>query len=190
MRITVRFLTVLVLVVLAIPAQARDMTGKGGIGVLVTTEGMPMLAFRYWRTHLALEGLLGYVATTPTPATLERPDTTQLRIALGFLYRLADDQKASLALGLRPWLQYTLQSATDQKDQSTWRFGAEIPLQGEVFLNDHISLIGHVGLTIDLATPQARTDGSATALDLRKDTTLLIGVRGGFSGGAGVTYYF
>ena len=171
-------------------AQARDMTGKGGVGLLVTTAGMPMLAFRYWRTNAALEGLIGYVATTPTPATADHPDTTQVRLALGFLYRLHDAAKSSLSLGLRPWLQYTLASSPTEKDQSQWRFGAEIPLQGEVFLNDHFSLIGHVGLTFDFAPPQARADGNATSLDALKDSTLVIGMRGGFSGGAGVTYYF
>lgn len=176
------------------------MTGKGGIGVLVTTEGMPMASFRYWRTNFALEGLLGYVASTPTPARVTRPDLTQLRFAFGLLYRIADAAKASLAIGVRPWLQYTLASysvyyrpsgqAPTEVDDGSWRFGAEIPLHGEVFLNDHISLVGHVGLTVDLGTPLGRSDGAATALDRQKDTTVLIGLRGGFAGGAGATYYF
>ena len=189
-RIAGQFLAMVVFLACALPAQARDMTGKGGVGALITTEGVPMAVFRYWRTNVALEGLLGYVASTPTPATVARPDTTQVRVAIGFLYRLHDAQRASLALGVRPWLQYTLTKSPDQNDQSNWRLGAEIPLQAEVFLNDHFSLIGHAGLTIDLAQPQARGDGLTTTLDQKQDTSLLIGVRGGFSGGAGFTYYF
>ncbi len=203
-KVCLQFLTGLpllaVLVLAASPVQARDMTGKGGVGMLVTTEGMPMAAFRYWRTNFAVELLVGYVATTPSPATVTRPDTTQVRAAIGFLYRIADAPKTSLAIGLRPWLQYRLTSysiylrpnnqALTEMDPGFWSFGAEIPLHGEVFLNDHFSLIGHVGLTIDLGAPLARSDAAATTLDQAKDTNLLIGIRGGFSGGAGVTYYF
>ncbi len=202
-KVCLRILAVLLLAgphFVAAPAQARDMTGKGGIGLLITTEGMPMVAFRYWRTNFAFEALAGYAATTPVPATVNQPDTTQVRFAMGLLYRVADSPKASLAVGLRPWVQYRLTSydvylrpagqAPTEMSPSSWNFGAEIPLHGEVFLSDHFSLIGHVGLTIDLGAPAARTDGTMTVLDRATDTTLLIGIRGGFSGGVGVTYYF
>ncbi len=196
-----RYLAVLLLGLLAAtPSYARDMTGKGGVGLLVTTDGMPMAVFRYWRTSFAVEGLVGYVSATPAPARVTHPDTTQVRLALGFLYRIGDAAKASLALGVRPWVEYTLASYSvfyrpngqtpTQIDDGTWRFGAEIPLHGEVFLNDHFSLVGHVGLTFDLGPPNGRPDGTATSLDQQKDATLLIGVRGGFAGGAGATYYF
>lgn len=195
-----RCVALAVLLFAAAPAYARDMTGKGGVGLLITTEGMPMATFRYWRSSVALEALVGYVSTTPATARVSHPDVTQLRIALGLLYKLGDASRASLSLGLRPWLQYTLSTysiflrpsgqAADEVEDSNWRFGAEIPLQGEVFLNDHFSLIGHVGLTMDIGPPISRSDGAATALDLQKDTTFLIGVRGGFAGGAGATYYF
>ena len=198
MMLPSRLLVLAVLFFAAIPAQARDMTGKGGVGLLITTEGMPMAVFRYWRTNLALEGLFGYVSTTAVPARVTRPDLTQLRLAIGILYRIADAPKASLAIGIRPWLQYTLASyavfyrpgVPTTVDDGSWRFGAEIPLHGELFLNDHFSLIGHVGLTIDLGQPLGRSDGATTALDQAKDTSVLIGVRGGFAGGAGFTYYF
>lgn len=176
------------------------MTGKGGVGLLVTTEGMPMAAFRYWRTSYALEALVGYVSATPVPARVTRPDTTQVRVSLGFLYRIGDAPKASLAIGLRPWVEYTLVSYSvfyrpngqtpTQVDDGNWRFGTEIPLHGEVFLNDHFSLIGHVGLNVDFGSPVARLSGTATALDQQKDASLFIGVRGGFAGGVGATYYF
>ena len=191
---------VVALLWMAFPAQARDMTGKGGVGMLLTTEGMPMASFRYWRTNFALEGLIGYVSTTPVPARLTHPDTTQVRFALGFLYRIGDASKASLAIGLRPWASYLLTTwsvfyrpdgqAPSQVENSCWRFGAEIPLHGEVFLNDHFSLVGHVGLTIDLGPPIGHINcGNSLAVG-QKDPTLVIGVQGGFAGGAGATYYF
>jgi hypothetical protein len=189
-----------VLFLLAVPAQARDMTGKGGVGMLLTTEGVPMASFRYWRTNFALEGLIGYVSTTPVPARLTHPDTTQVRFSLGFLYRIGDAPKASLAIGLRPWAEYLLTSwslfyrpdgqTLSPTENSCWRFGTEIPLHGEVFLNDHFSLVGHVGLTFDFGPPIGHIN-CGTAPNVGKgDPTLVIGLRGGFAGGAGASYYF
>lgn len=191
---------VAVLLLLAFPAQARDMTGKGGIGVLLTTEGMPMASFRYWRTNFAIETLAGYVSSTPVPARLSHPDTTQVRLSIGFLYRIGDAPKASLAIGVRPWVEYQLASwsvayrpdgqTPSEVDNGCWRFGAEIPLHGEFFLNDHFSLVGHAGLTIDLGPPLGRINCSSPAPGAPADPALVIGVQGGFSGGAGMTYYF
>lgn len=181
-------LLLLALLLMPLESLARDMTGKGGVGVLVTTEALPMLAFRYWRTNFALELLAGYrsVSLAPQPAQ-PRPEQIDVLFALGLLYRVADGARASLALGLRPWLRYTLQSV---HDQSSWRFGTEIPLQAEAFLTDHFSLIGAVGLTIDFGAPIVRSTTTGTSLDGPTDTGVLLGVRGGFSGGLGATYYF
>jgi hypothetical protein len=125
-----------------------------------------MLAMRYWRTQFALEALVGYQATTPVPARISRPDETNLRLSLGLLYRIADAQKASLAVGIRPWAQYQAASYTlsyrpgggdaVEVDTSSWRFGAEIPLHAEVFLNDHFSLSGQAALTRGWADDRAR----------------------------------
>lgn len=182
----------LALLLAARPAQARDMTGKGGVGALLTAAGMPMASFRYWRTNFALELLGGYVTSRPAEPQPGNQETTQLRLAVGLLYRLADSQRASLAVGLRPWLQYFVPRDPAAADNpSTWRFGAELPLQAELFLNDHVSLVGLVGLTIDVGKPLTRGDGADTALERGQGgSDIVIGMRGGFSGGAGVSYYF
>ena len=200
-----RWLLAAWIVLVAAPhAHARDMTGKGGVGLLVTNSAMPMASFRYWRTQLALEVLAGYVASTPVSATAARPDQTNLLVAVGLLYRIADAPKASLSLGLRPWVRYTLTSfGVDERDAdnpgewtvrtidvSTWRFGAEIPLQAEAFLTDHFGLVGSVGLTMDLGRPLVIGRDHSGTLDRDTSAGVLLGVRGGFSGGLGATYYF
>ena len=195
-----QLLLVVAMLACALPVQARDMTGKGGVGMLVTNDGMPMLAFRYWRTQVALEVLAGYVATTPSQPTAVRQDLTELVVAMGLLYRVADAPRASLSVGVRPWAryllgQYTVPATTaggspTSIDTSTWRFGAEIPLQAEAFLTDHFGLVGSVGLTVDLGQPISVGASRATTLDTQANTSVLVGVRGGFSGGLGAMYYF
>lgn len=48
------------LMVLTETAYARDMTGKFGIGMGLTSEAMPTLTLRYWRTKVALEVMVGW----------------------------------------------------------------------------------------------------------------------------------
>ncbi len=230
-------------------AMARDMTGKIGVGVGMTGQGMPMVVLRYWRTKLAFEAMVGWQSTqrklepvsvqagqvlppksgqatpsvqaahgcvaaaqeigaaaasiTDCSATL---DLSYLRLAFGVLYRISDGPRASLSLGVRPWLQTTTQtltevtaniaasgattsaSATPIVSSPSIRWGIEIPLMGEAFLTDNASFYGQiaVGMVVGRLPEYATT--SITSRVGHSDSW--IGTSGSYSGGAGFCYYF
>lgn len=219
------------------------MTGKAGLGVLVTGARLPMAAVRYWRTQFAFEALFGWTtrqSTQPTvslhgghlqPTAAGLPpspeavaacqgsvldqrssvacatdlELAQTRLSIGLLWRIADAPRASLIIGLRPWVQWSTQTekttttlvyhtkgltlpvvATNQPLPR--QYGLEIPLIAEFFFNDHASMSGQVALQVGRGTaigyPTTTLEARAT------DTSFLIGLRGSWSGGAGVTFYF
>jgi len=230
--------------VVAVPAQARDMTGKAGVGVLVGQPELPLVVVRYWRTHFAIEVLAGWSAHEvqhatvvvrdgvpdpsppfgPQPSPIElaacmevaaearadaictaRTGISHTRVAIGLLWKFGDAARATLAFGLRPWLHLAAQStvvahSTARKD--TWealpnlasapalptRWGVDLPVATELFLNDHVSLVGQVALRFGSGEiPHHPT----TAVERRtSDGSTWLTITGAWSGGAGVTYYF
>lgn len=132
-------------------------------------------------------------------ATLE---LSTLRLALGMLLRVGDGPRASLAVGLRPWVQLgtqtlkltrttTLAKESDSGDgnkvhslDALW--GVDFPLHAEAFLSDHISIHGQVALSIGYGGLPA---GAQSGI-LNRANSLWLGTGGAFSGGAGFSYYF
>lgn len=133
-----------------------------------------------------------------------------LRVALGFLYRIGDQPRASLAVGVRPWLQITTEtteneteisvkdgpedfktvssSSTTQVADPTVRWGVEFPLQAEAFLSDHFSVIGTVSVSVLRgSSPEPGIDSLSRGA---QSGSLLVNLGGVFSGGAGFAYYF
>ncbi len=230
-------------------AFARDMTGKIGVGMGLSGQGMPLAVIRYWRTKVAFELMVGWQSTqrdldpvsvqagqvlppkagqaTPTlqaaqgcltaakeigaaassttncSATL---DLSYLRVAVGMLYRIADGPRASLSLGLRPWLQTTTQtlteatvnvssagastsaSATPIVSSPAMRWGVEIPLVGEAFLTDNASFYGQIA--IGLARGRLPEYPSTTITSHMAAGETWLGTSGSYAGGAGFCYYF
>ncbi len=86
-------LVALALAVTASPgdATARDMTGKGGIGVMHSLDSdllrPPAFAFRYWRTDLAIEML---VAVDWQARRWPADDLRETQGGIGVLIRLID----------------------------------------------------------------------------------------------------
>lgn len=222
-------------------AQARDMTGKASVGVLMTNDGLAKLALRYWRTQMAVEVTAGWESRTlslptvqvqngvervpsgATAADVERCvlaaddptnattcastySTTALRIGFALLYRIGDARQASLAVGLRPWVQLESDARSDrisavsaagvaqtsrtlsEVGDAPLRYGVEIPLQAEAFVTDHISVVGSVALSASLGRLTRRA-GDGPGQRSQKDD-LWLGLGGVFSGGAGISYYF
>lgn len=132
-------------------------------------------------------------------ATLE---LSTLRLALGMLLRVGDGPRASLAVGLRPWVQLGTQTLKltrtttlgkdsdsgdgNKSDSLGTLWGLDIPLHAEAFLSDHISIHGHVALSLGYG---GLPNGSASAI-LQGASGVWLGTGGAFSGGGGFSYYF
>lgn len=222
---------------LANTAHARDMTGKAGVGVQVDAQNVPRLVFRYWRTNSAIELLAAWPSRTaqwPADSKLSdlpvasRPTADgnvmqhyfyeqrqPIRIALGFLYRIGDAPRASLAIGVRPWLQIDKRNfrwrsenpgevplvdppfqdkdgtAVAPQEVTFWNYGVELPLQAEAFLTDNFSLQGYVSINATLGVPVDEKTALSNPLAARADAnTFTLSTAGAFSGGAGFCFYF
>lgn len=167
------------------------MTGKGGLGVLATTTGTPYLSFRYWRTKAAIEILASYTSHSASDLNAaNEPNISDLRVALGVLFRIGDQPRASLSVGVRPWLVYHAETRPSPAlaKGGVDRYGIELPLQAEFFLMDNFSLLGTVAANIQLGSTATQAD---TQLEARAGNgSFLVTVGGGFSGGLGFSYYF
>lgn len=230
----------------AMPCYGRDMTGKAGVGITLTSTGMPLLTLRYWRTRVGLELMTGWRSHLDAMPTVTIQDgkrvlqaadvaasgelvaecnalvngndlakqpgarsvctgtleLSTLRLAAGGLWRIGDSPRASLSVGLRPWVQLgseTLKlyrTTTLGKDSNSGDgnktnnlstlWGIDLPLQAEAFLTDHASFNGHVALSMGYGAVPSRS-GSKVWQDARG---VWLGTSGVFSGGAGFSYYF
>ena len=167
------------------------MTGKAGLGVLVATTGTPYLSFRYWRTKAAVEILASYTSHSASDLNPGNdPDVSDLRVALGVLFRIGDQPRASLSTGIRPWFVYHAETkvAPAQSQSGVDRYGIELPLQAEFFLMDNFSVLGTIAANIQLGSTATQ---AYTALEAGAGNgSVLVTVGGGFSGGLGFSYYF
>lgn len=134
-----------------------------------------------------------------------RDELSVRRVAIGWLYRLADAPRATLAIGVRPWLQLSARNTTatfaaNQKGvewqlatspstqvlPSIW--GVEIPLLAEFFLNDHLSLTAQGALNFGVGpSPQWPDYRLAAAASQR---TAWLNLQGSWAGGAALLFYF
>ncbi len=172
------------------PSYARDMTGKAGIGVVQTTDGTPYLTVRYWMSGAVLELLASYGSHSGVQSLTNAASSSEIRAALGLLVKIGDQPRASLSVGLRPWLVYHAESQP-QAAVSTGevtRYGLELPLQGELFLTDNLGLSGSIGLTAEIHTVTTYANAASTSSVSNQVLDLRLG--GGFAGGMGITYYF
>lgn len=176
----------------ACPASARDMTGKAGIGVLASLDGVPHLALRYWRTDLSAELLAGWSSHAVTSQPLDAPtapNETDVRVSLGLMWRVGDQPRATLSLGVRPWFTYHALSrpALLESSGGIAQWGVELPVQAEFFVSDNFGITGAFGPSVLAgASPNTpRTSLGAHTADGSWSATLM----GGYGGGLGFTYY-
>lgn len=147
-------------------------------------------------------------AASQSEATLTcdwRQELSVRRFALGALLRIADAPRASLAVGVRPWLQLSNRVETPTyvatkagvkttvptaatPDSLAARWGVEIPVVAEFFLNDHISISGQLGLGFGWgATPELSTQAITQTMG---DDDVWLALQGNWSGGVGLLFYF
>ncbi len=182
-------------------AAARDMTGKGGLGVLVPTSSRlghtPVLALRYWRSAFAFEAA-GGADWFMTSAGDD--DTRRVFGQVGGTWRLVDSRRLTAGLGGRLWMVYesrelTLAGATGTEYEITNDFGLilEILLVAEYFFTDHFGISASVGPALSWGwscETQSRSDcGLIDVFDARRGATVLE-LGGRYGGGIGMTYYF
>jgi hypothetical protein len=160
--------------------QARDMDGKLGIGYGqgLSQTGVSGLAIEYWVGYVKIGALVGFDMWVPD----QGEGTTEVKAAVHVLYAVARARNANLNIGIRGNAGFQLFG-----DEEATGFGIELPIEAEYWLAEHVSLTGHVGLTIDLL------DGEANPL--LAESTAGEGIRlglgaAGFAGGVGFRFYF
>jgi hypothetical protein len=182
-------------------AEARDMSGKGGIGVLnaLNTElrRPAALSFRYWRSTIAFEAL---VALDWLQRDHPQDNLRETQLGLALLVRVLDTPHISATIGIRGWAQYSWTLTDDPAEEESFLgLLIEVPLQVEFFLSDHSSLIASVGPSVlfsqRLKSSLSPEGSSLLSLqggekDLDKRGGIAVDLGGGFSGGIGFTYYF
>ena len=179
------------------------MTGKAGFGLTASSAGPPSLSLRYWRTQSAYELLVAATSHSTDSVQVDATHSatvldTQLRAAIGILYRIADHPHASLAVGLRPWILYeyggtdttssTTKTTVRTGDNFPLRWGVEVPLQAEMFLTDHFGLLALVSLSFGTGAPLG-TPADQLSLHAQNGSKLIM-LGGAFGGGVGASYYF
>jgi hypothetical protein len=133
-------------------------------------------------------------------------DLSHLRFGFGWLRRIHDAPRSTLAVGVRPWLQLSTETATATVNITSadgrsspasvrqsvqglpLQWGIELPLVAEAFFSDHVSLTGHVAIGIGRGRRPAYAEDAIAAREAADDWWLASG--GTFSGGAGLAYYF
>ena len=168
------------------------MTGKAGVGVLASLDGAPHLAVRYWRTDLAAELMASWTSHAVTSQPLNAPSSpnqTDLQIGVGLLWRIGDLPRASLSLGVRPWLTYHSQTqpALLESKAGFTQWGVELPLQAEFFVTDNFGITGALGpMLLAGASPTLAQTSIASHLS---DGSWRVSLTGGYGGGLGFAYY-
>ena len=185
------------------PAHARDMTGKGGVGLLMPTSDVlgqtPVIALRYWRQTIAVEAMVGYDWLRSTAGD---DDTRRLHAGAGATWKLVDGARLSAGVGGRVWMQYTSNEITTVGNgKSTFSIQndlgllLELLLVAEWFVSDHLGISAAVGPSIFVVSsfaPTSRTDSGLCDLLGTKASRggSLIELGGRYGGGIGLQYYF
>ncbi len=194
----------------AATAEARDMTGKAGLGfsgrLVSTLKGSaPALTFRYWRETFAIELIAGFDWDIDRNRLRE---TRQFNGGFGVLYRIYDVPRVSAAIGGRIFVQGTTSEVEadsvlvtsgdngqvrvlDELSSTSFLFDLvfAIPLQVEFFLSDHSSLTASVGISF-VASSGGNGSVANGSTPMPRTAGGRIELSGRHSGGIGYTYYF
>lgn len=160
--------------------QARDMDGKLAIGYGqgLSRSGVSGLAVDYWIGYVKVGALVGFDMWLPD----EGDGTTEVKAAMHVLYAVARARHANLNIGIRGNGGFEVFG----DDQATG-FGIELPIEAEYWVTEHVSLTGHVGLTIDLL--DGKSNPLLDEVEPGEGVRLSLGATG-FAGGVGFRFYF
>ncbi len=175
---------------MAIPlgASARDMNGKFGLGLDVSSGGVSGLGMRYFVSNVKIDLTLGVNAFIPSGS-----GDTQLGFytAPAVIYEFARSRKANLGIGLRANLGYKNKAANN--GSSTFEVNIEIPLEAEYYFTSHFAMNFSVSLLFDIVPASGRIlknkGASGQGVPSQKGFGISFGA-GSLIAGAGFTYYF
>jgi hypothetical protein len=198
----------LVPLVLAAPAEARDMNGKFGLGYSQTLGGVSGLHLKYFIKDFVIEGTVGFDLFKPK----DMDPRTSVKGAVGVFYNFARFEIANLGVGARvdigwrngeaitAFLRKTCLAGNNDaatcsalSGGSAWQINLEVPLMAEVFFTDHFAVNIQAGVLFTFVTQQNKALPQNTGL-LSTDTEekgfgFSFG-GGGLFGSAGFTVYF
>lgn len=192
-------------VLLAAPADARDMNGKFGLGYSQTLGGVSGIHLKYFVHDVLIEGTIGLDLFKPK----DMDPRTSVKGAVGIFYNFARFEVANLGVGVRAdvgWRNGEAVTAEFRKscDASTgadctksqpsaWQFNVEIPLLAELFFTDHFAVNVQAGVLFTIVQNQQKALPQSTG-QMATDTSEK-GFGFSFGGGslfgsAGFSIYF
>jgi hypothetical protein len=176
-------------VALALPASAKDMGGKFGVGVDQTLGGVTGLELKYFIGDFAVSVQPGFdiYSNKATDKT-----AFGLNIAIGGVYYFARSDQANLGFGAKVDMGYRNKEAGD-----TFQANIELPLVIEYFFTDHFAIHVATGLLFAIipekgAALNPPTSSGNTAKPVVSSTEgfgFSFGA-GSLSTSAGATFYF
>ena len=187
---------------LSVPAMAKDMNGKFGLGLDVSTGGVSGLAFRYFIGNLKLNLALGVNAFIPSDG-----GKTQFGFfgAPGLIYEFALAPQTNMGVRLKANLGYLNKAANN--GVSVFEANIEIPIEVEYFFSRHFAMNFSVSLLFDIVPKGGRAlsnkgaskqdvinkDSLVTAQNTSSPSLKGFGISfgaGSLIAGAGFTFYF
>jgi len=163
-------------VALALPASAKDMGGKFGVGVDQTLGGVTGLELKYFIGDFAVSLEPGFDIWAP-----DQGDTAfGLNIAIGGVYYFARSDQANLGFGAKVNMGYRNGAAmsTDKKADASFQANIELPLVMEYFFTDHFAFHVATGLLFAIVPEKG------AALHAPGQTTGIVKSKPGESSGA------
>ena len=124
---------------LASTANAKDMSGRFGLGGQLDSGGLAGLSLKYWISDLGIQGIFG-LSMVGESADGAGDDATALGLGLRVLYNIARANDTNLYAGAGVSL------GLIDADQTQ----LDVILGVEHFFTDHFSVAGHIGLHVDL----------------------------------------
>jgi len=185
MRIwTGRITLIFIFLLFASELHARNMDGKFAIGYGqgLSQSGVSGLAIDYWVGYVKVGTLVGFDLWFPD----EGEGRTRLKASLHAFYAVVRARSANLNIGIRGNAGFDVIG----EEQATG-LGVEIPIEVEFWVTEHVSLTGHVGLTMDILDGDENPllEGAGMDDGKGKGVNLSLGATG-FAGGVGFHFYF
>jgi hypothetical protein len=173
--------TLLVLGLLLAPdAGARDMNGRLGLGGARTLAGVQGIDVTYWAGRLGLVGTLNIFMGFPEEDAPDPDAFFKPAVALGAIFPFIANDRAELSIGGRVNLAIA---------HGETQISLEAPLRIEWYVTDHLSLHGEVGLVIEIVPEEDRLLTAAGGTDGMNGTGIILGGTN-LSAGAGFSFFF
>ena len=174
---------------LAPTVQAKDLSGRFGLGLEQSLGGVTGVTMRYWPgQHFGILATVGADVITQDDFKFLN---TNIGVSAGFVYNFAESLHANLGAGLRLAIGFETGYDSDESQEgAVFQFDIELPVMTEFFLSDSFSVSLAVGVVIAMIPLTGAVFSSSEATDAPQSTeTIHFGI-GNFTSQIGVVYYF